>query len=200
MLIHLYESENNGYHDSDFFSHALNTETIEIEKILIGTTRGAGCSAHHFQCCFICNNIERVKDLSPYQDLIEQAKDKAHARQVAKMLENPRSSNLHKGIKVQLKDNVRNKNCTFETCPKCNGSGDWTNPNRSHDVRDCFACKALGVIITKGTGMTTFPALTNGVVLGKQTSTFGYHRKETIIIKTDSGQLVRTEVERLRML
>jgi hypothetical protein len=59
MLYELYETERNGYHDSDFISVCYDSDKDEIRSVEIGSTRYGGCEKHKAQVCHACAGIER---------------------------------------------------------------------------------------------------------------------------------------------
>lgn len=123
--------ENNGYDDSDWYQTVYNPDTGELTSVEVGTTRFANAMPY---------NYPRIDEDHPaYQVALE----KLHDRVAAEIIGMVNS----KAKIVPGETLVLSKAQSFakrEVCPKCNGTGEWVNPKREGDVRQCFACRGNG--------------------------------------------------------
>lgn len=126
------EWEHNGYHDSDWYVIAYDTEKDKVFQYETGTTRFA----------------DARRPVPPMAEgtILEAAKV-AHIRDTLTDLCKQAHYQLsHRHLKVGETVMVERTFTTSvrPTCDKCNGSGHWVNPKRESDKRSCFGCWGKG--------------------------------------------------------
>lgn len=196
------EWEHNGYHDSDFYVVVFNDETNKLQRVEVGTTRFAGCVAHHSQICYVCRNVRT--DPMP-ESVRKRMKEELYSlwketliATAKRRIENPTGE---LGSKVILTKDVRNRPRDIEKvdCWKCYGSGKWINPRNAEDKRDCFACNGSGKkdksVPVKGK-MIKIPKGTTGEV---SHSWEGFNNKR-VIIKKDDGSTFSADIKNLNLI
>jgi len=122
--------ECNGYHDSDWYVVAYNTETNKVEKTCVGTTRGYMTPPPIYE---------------PTQEILKLAQ--------ACLFEiiNERFSNQWKELSfnagmypVEVGEHLLVKRSVStglrKPCVKCSQTGQWVNPSNKSDIRICFSC------------------------------------------------------------
>ena len=185
------DREQNGYDDSDWYATFYFPATDEIKRVTTGSTRFA--NALHMMPADVvlpvtpeiaehCAKLEFERIFPLY---IETEKH---------LIERP--SAVQVGFQYLLKEKHAGRG-VWAVCEKCNGSGNWTNPNRPSDVRDCYACKAAGVIKTEGKAKA-LPAGLEGIAMA-YTAYFAPYAKTaqiTATLRTGNG-FVRIPLEKL---
>ena len=192
-----------------------------------------GSSSYHLHAQLEYNTVEAGKEgkyvvkeqgewlLMPTLEVVERARKVLEERafqaltQVDKVMrDEPTPSDLHDGMKLYLKERVRNQVSLTERCTKCNGTGKWTNPRNPEDKRDCFACKGQGthkVGKAKGEdGKLKYETIEAGsvgeVVSFGSFGTFyrnGYNQPNrgntSVVLRREDGTLFRASLEKCRM-
>lgn len=144
--------EINGYDDSDFMCSYYDDVTDTIGTHCYGTTRAAaptmiGINSDGTTSVVIGDDVLRL----PTKDVVEKARkrlaDYIYGRlelEEQRRVHEPDVRDLHAGLQVRLKVDVRNQVSSETPCEKCAGSGKWSNPRNDADKRECFACKGTG--------------------------------------------------------
>lgn len=214
--------EINGYDDSDFMCTYYDDVADVIGAHCYGTTRAAaptmiGISADGTTSVEIRGEVLRL----PTKEIVERARLKLEDHifglltlQEERRVMEPDVGDLQMGLRVRLKQNVRNQLSSEVQCEKCAGSGKWTNPRNEHDKRECFSCKGAGV--RKGPKLKgddgklkyeTLPAGLSGIVFKWGSfGTFyrnGYNQPNqdntTVQFRTDDGKARRATLKNLRL-
>jgi hypothetical protein len=210
MLYKLDEWEHNGRDDSDWYAVVFDSDTNELRRIEIGTTRFA--NALH-----VGPPME-----APTPEILLQA-EKCLADIIFGMIKRSEAQNVlepndvNVGDRVRLIFDVKNmiKECDEEVCDRCNGTGFWMNPNNHDDKRECFACKRTGKVKKnwrpvlengkkswKKIAAGTSGYVVNCVFYGK-TYLKGYNSpgrfNRQVIFRTDDGVEVKASLDKLRL-
>lgn len=129
--------------DSDWYCVAYDAKNDQLVRVETGSTRHAG-------------GTSGLGGVIPMTDAV---RPRAHAalvrlyfgiltRQEQRDAETPSIALLVPGTQVRFlvdhKCMAKDKSTESVTCPRCDGSGQWTNPYRRTDKRECRACKGTG--------------------------------------------------------
>lgn len=199
--------EQNGPSDSDWLVAYYDDDLDKIDYELVGTTRAAAPVGY-----VAMSKHGLIPISSP--EVLEKARKHlaAHIHQklvLAEANDVMEPTSLERGAKVRLKFDIRNqvKDSDPAKCPKCAGSGKWTNPRREDDERDCYECHGSGEIRInyrkrldeKGKPVwEKFDAGTVGEVLGSRPP-FAFGGKRTYVVKLVDGRIARTTIDKLRL-
>ena len=202
--------EHNGRDDSDWYAVVYTSETDKLERIETGTTRFANAHPGTVEATLL-EPTEEVK--ARVVVILTGMYLHALTNLEHKRVYEPEPSELE-GKRVRLVQAVKNQKKTSIPCPKCSGSGKWTNPHNSMDQRPCFACKGTGS--TRGEKMKgpdgkpvweVYPEGTEGVVTGTafygKTYRNGYNTvnrsNTTAYVRLDDGREVRVACDKVRL-
>lgn len=183
------EWEVNGYDDSDFLVATLDLETGEIGKFLTGSTRFAGGFSYPARKA-TAEEMDRAEAALAVAlvEIVRADSDAAQARDA-----------LVRGARVRTIKEISNRprEATEVECPKCAGSGKWTNSWNPSDKRPCFKCSGTGKVTQtkacKGKAVKT-PVGTVGTVVQVFDSGYGC----TVVVRTDDGREFRAAPEAVR--
>lgn len=144
-LYELDQWEHNGYDDSDWFAVVYDDEKDKLDRVLIGTTRGAfpppssGLAPGH---------------KAPTEEIIEKARIRLRddfIRPLVEQSENRRifqldPKDVKRGLRVRFHEAhaALVKDFDLVECWRCKGKGHWENPRNPSDKRDCFTCHGSG--------------------------------------------------------
>jgi hypothetical protein len=148
-LYELDQWEHNGYDDSDWFAVVYDSDKDKLDRVLIGTTRGAfppptsGLAPGH---------------LAPTPEIIEKARIRLRDDFIRPRVEHSENQRIFvldpKDIKRGLAVRFNKEHAALikdfdrEPCYKCKGSGHWQNPRDPEDKRECFTCHGEGTTKT----------------------------------------------------
>lgn len=146
--------ERNQYHDSYFYATYYDDNKNEVLSEEFGATafpsphRAGGVMDKDGNPVYLTPDVEQVesarKVLEKY--LFELFKSNEHNR-----VYTPGHDHLTRGTQVVTNREIKRKSVVTseETCYKCNGSGNWVNPNNAEDVRDCLGCGGHGIKVVR---------------------------------------------------
>lgn len=127
-----YEWEHSRHDDSDWYQVVYNDETGDLEQYTTFTTM------------YPCEKV--TLPVTTDRKIIELANDRLADFIISSICDcwyEPAPGQINPGetaiIPVGITVGAR------ESCPKCNGTGEWVNPKRTTDKRICFTCDGFGV-------------------------------------------------------
>jgi len=135
---YLCEWEVNGYSDSDWMAIVYDDVTNSCHEVQIGTTR-----------CAYPPSIKNANAEPPTLEIVEKARLVLQDALLEILIQKNKldilePNNVEAGYRVQLLVSHRNQAKEEVICEKCNGTGQWVNPKKLTDLRDCFWCRAKG--------------------------------------------------------
>lgn len=136
-LYKLVEWEQNGYHDSYFKAAMYDSDADAIIGVETGATAYAGGRGLPEPA------PEGEVAVKAYRRLERHIRE-VLLRQAVAVHETPEPDDLNQGCQLVLTEQHRTAKRNTVKCPKCGGSGSWTNPRNSSDKRDCFGCQGRG--------------------------------------------------------
>jgi hypothetical protein len=141
MQIELCDWEQNGYHDSYFYSAVFDTETGVISSVETGATAYAGGmeSIPHTDDESILHKAYEALEVSIRKSLLS----KNTSRHTSPDVDDLDYCIRHKSAMVTTKK-VKCAKREKEDCRKCSGTGHWQNPRKESDKRSCFSCDGRG--------------------------------------------------------
>jgi len=150
MLYWLTEWEHNGRDDSDWYAVIYNSETNNLERYEIGTTRFANahpCTGRLADGTTCETNVPEEILLKAEACLSKIIYEGLSMRDKLEVL---KPDQLEEGVMVRILEDysIRIKAHDTIDCKKCNGSGKWANPNNLQDIRNCFNCHGSGHKLT----------------------------------------------------
>lgn len=122
--------EHSGYSDSDWYQVVYDTETGELSRAEVHTTRFYS---------------EGRTFPAAEGEVLEAARRKLVEIIMVSIWDcwyNPVPEDLAAGDEVVIARGLTAG--AREICPKCGGNGKWVNPKRAIDQRECFTCNGLG--------------------------------------------------------
>jgi hypothetical protein len=146
---HLYRCcedwEHSQYHDSDWYCVAYDAANDTLVRVETGSTRHAGGTSG-LGGVIPMTDAMRPRALAALVRLYFGIL----TRQEQRDAETPSIALLAPGTQVRLlaphRCMAKDKSTADITCPRCDGSGQWTNPYRPSDKRECRACKGSGKV------------------------------------------------------
>lgn len=162
------EWEANGYHDSDWYCIAYDDEKDRVFKMETHSTRFAG------------GYPGMPPMVEPESEVYKAATNNLINGALTGLLKarhyTVNARNIKAGetlvVKTRFSVGARDK------CDKCDGSGNWVNPKRSSDIRDCFGCRGtgFGIYASKTSGRVNVKEGMTGTVLRASTEHDKYGR------------------------
>ena len=202
--------EHNGYDDSDFYRILWLVAEQAPRRVEIGSTR------------YAC--VGPTGGLNGYNLLPWTEEEKAKAKAALKLLwvdalnaqevrrvDTPDDIQVGQPVVLCEEHRNRQRETTSSPCPKCQGSGGWTNPRNPEDVRPCFKCNGKGKIeataVAKGP-MVKLEAGLRGEVewVGTFATIYanGYNRLGRWTLQTrirlEDGRLVNVPLSKLSLI
>jgi hypothetical protein len=137
--------EDNGINDSYFYGVYFDTADGKLHKVSLGATAYGGGIG------FDSDFVEPTPEVLELARL-ELAKSIFATLRKAEDFDvlTPEPRNVKKGRTFRLLAPHTFYVKEDGPCPKCEGTGKWTNPYSATDKRPCFACKGTGEVVGKG--------------------------------------------------
>jgi len=217
----LTDFELNGYNDSDFVCSYYDDVANEIAYHEYGSTRFPSPSNISFTNGISSVIVDDEPLLWPTAEIVEKARLVLAKRILARIVMHeankviePQTSDFSVGLRVRLNSDCKMQETIEEDCRKCSGTGKWVNPKNAEDKRDCFSCNGSGKHFAGKAkdvnGKQLYKHLPYGlsgtVVDWKFFGTFysnGYNKQSrdntTVQFRTNSGELVRASLSKLRL-
>lgn len=202
MKLAIQSWEKNGYDDSDGYMIFMDTEKMEVKEELFWTTRGAMPYSTDGYCTDLMEwTPQRIAFVRSW--LVEK-KIKSYRHAEMRHREFPKSVEKGETVKLVEAHSNRIKTEKTEVCWKCEGSGEWVNPYKKSDIRECMSCKGTGkksvYRYKKGNGSKKWEVGTEFKVL----SSVDHGRFNTVKITvkgfTNDGEFIQAPLAKLNVV